>query len=523
LIRVGLVSGFFWMQSACGQAWAPMSSLASSPSLEDGLTCTNFERTQEKLWQSLQASVEERGRLPLLDEARMMIEQSLEAHASRPMKSDQQARALKAQVANRYAKLAETLQFEIVQSLAKDPTDREELKELLAALELGDRSTPERAHAVDQIQAHMQALGEDLNSLYALKSMQSVTRKSCDNLAETPPETAPPTSSPPTGETPESNLLEAWRKRHTPAVFGGLKTMAVTYQSCGAGARAPMGAADRDVDGISIVGTHPSGTGNKRVISNLNAFLSDHPYLHAWRAPASSGCFNVASAPPIYDYGGKPATSTRDETLLDLFTDAGTGTKELGIDCSAFVYTAYALAGLKFKRETSLRASLVHGVNSTMLTQPQSNGLSCLNHASFSPRESLKPGDIISIRGHVVMTEVVGEDPFGLAQIKSEAQCTLANMDVKRFNFNIMQSSPSKGGVGVNKMRARDYLTNDGTMGRGLRQHAVQACRAKFQNKTLASQNSDASVVRHLGTPECKAQPLRLTYETCIRSCPNSN
>jgi hypothetical protein len=282
-----------------------------------------------------------------------------------------------------------------------------------------------------------------------------------------------------------------------------------------------MGASDRDVDGISVVGRHSTGAGNKRVISNLSAFLSDHPYLHAWRAPAS-GCFNVSSAPPIYDYGGKPSTSTRDESVLDLFADAGTGTKELGIDCSAFVYTAYALAGLKFKRETSLRASLVHGVNSTMLTEPQSNGLSCLNHASFSPRESLKPGDIISIPGHVVMTEVVGEDPFGLVNIKSESQCTLANIDVKRFDFTIMQSSPSKGGVGVNKMRARDYLTNDGTMGRGLRQHAVQACRAKFQNKTLNSKNSDASVVRHLGTPECKSAPLRLTYETCVRSCPNS-
>lgn len=154
-----------------------------------------------------------------------------------------------------------------------------------------------------------------------------------------------------------------------------------------------------------------------------------------------------------------------------------------------------------------------------MMAEPEKNGLTCLEHVKFKRDDTLKAGDIISIRGHVIMVEDVGPDPFGINKIDSESACKLSNISVKNFQFTLFQSSPSKGSIGINRMPANHYLTDSGTMGAGLREHAVNACKARFSSGTIASKSSKTSIVRHKGTPECRDTALSLVKEDCLGSC----
>lgn len=319
-------------------------------------------------------------------------------------------------------------------------------------------------------------------------------------------------------------MLETWKTAYALPVYGGMRTIATIYQSCEAGTRGPIGAETPNAQGIKLVGQHPSGNGGRRQIQNLKALLATQPYIGnlTYKRPLPT-CHDIQATPPIYDFGGKPFTSASNEKVMNFFKNAGTGSRELGIDCSGFVVSAYAAVGLKLKKETALKASLVNGVSSTMLMQPQKNGLTCLDHASFNAKSNLKPGDMIAIAGHVVMVADVGKDPFGIDGFTSASQCKAANLSSSKFNFSIFQSDPSKGAIGVNRMRASYYLASSGTMERGLIDHAINACKAKFQSTAIISKSSKASVIRHAGTSACvDAVPVQLAKEECLSSCPAS-
>lgn len=490
------------------------SSLAEK--IDETLGCQNFE---EAIWDSLNQQVEQTGRPPSVREFETALKNVMRRGRPDQVHRRLQKIEMTAQqnISQESSELLETILLSLpttAQSQVDEntgPSLRSLWQERLAELEIGDRTTPEKSKSLDEVQKHF----EKLKILAASSGLDTST------CATPPPVATPPTTQPPPPTAPPespSSLYERWQKTLPSAVYGGLKVLGTSYQSCEAAVRAPLLRSSPSLDGISIVGTHPSGTGKKRVISNMKDFLSDHPYLDPYKQPLPT-CHSILKAPLIYDYGGKPYTTTADDKFMDLFRDAGSGTKELGIDCSAFVFSAYASVGLKFKSETGLKARLVSGVSSTMLTDPKTNGLSCLEHASFTRSASLKPGDIIAIKGHVVMVEHIGADPFGIAKINSIDGCNTNQISVSRFNFNILQSAPEKGGIGINRIEAKEYLSDSSTMGRGLVEHAVNACKAKFQGN-LESRSSLASIVRHLGTVACTDKPVRLAKEECLSSCP---
>ncbi len=482
------------------------SSLAET--VNENLGCKNFE---ESFWDSLSQQVEKTDKPPSVQDFEAAFKTVMNRGRSRQSVVRLQKLDSTAQqsISNEAAQLLDAILLSLpatVQSKVNEengPSLRSLWQERLAELELGDRTTPEKSKALDAVRKHF----EKLEML--------ATQNGIDNSTCAPPRTE---ATPHPTVDASSPLYDRWKKSLPAAVFGGLKVLGTSFQSCEASLRAPLLRSSPNVDGISIIGTHPSGTGKKRVISSLNDFLSDHPYLDPYKRPLPN-CHDILKQPLIYDYGGKPYTTTADDKLLDFFRDAGSGTKELGIDCSAFVFSAYATAGLKLKAETSLKARLVSGVSSTMLTEPKQNGLSCLDHAVFNRTKNLMPGDIIAIKGHVVMVEHVGADPFGIAQISSVENCTAKQMSIARFDFNLLQSAPEKRGIGINRIEAKEYLSASSTMGKGLLEHAVNACKAKFQTAAL-SRSSLASIVRHLGTAGCSDQPVRLAKEECLSSCP---
>lgn len=370
-----------------------------------------------------------------------------------------------------------------------------ELVEAMVAIELGDKTTSQRA----KLQTEFELLTNQLES-----AAEQIT-STCDEETTRP------------GPDPDSDkysYLEHWESKLPSPVFGGLKVFSTAYQSCQVmHFLEPMDNRHPSVRGISIVGTHPSGTGLVREISSLSEVTQTHYYIRDYQQLDSS-CHDLKHQPLIYDYGGKPAATTQMDSRLDFFRNAGTGSRELGVDCSGYVFAAYATAGLKMRADQPLRAMQVFGINSGMIKEPARNGLSCLEKVYGE----IEPGDLIAISGHVVMVDEVLDDPFGIRNINSLSQCRLENFSSQSFNFIISQSSPSKGGIGLNRMLVSAYLEGSATMRNALRAHAVTACKAKFGVRELPNTTA-GSIVRHKGTDNCMDRPILLAREECLSSC----
>lgn len=484
-----------------------------SKSLGDSVGCKGFE---ENFWHELQVYIEANGRPPTADD--------LAASLQRQIKSSPRLQTLSSKNQSALAKSSRDLIQAVLgdrsirassvddSSTEKSTMSANELETALwlkriAQLEIGDRTTDEKSNDVDRVRDAI----EELKS--AALGMDTAACPGGNG-------TEPPTPTPTPNIVPSTTLLLPYLKStRMPAVYGGLRAISVMYQSCDVAQLPALDDSTQDIDGISITGSHPSGGGFKREITDLGAFLSGHPYLDPYKRPLPS-CFDILKSPPIYDYGGKPFTSAANERLFDLFKNGGSGTKTLGIDCSGLVYTAYAAGGLKMKAESKLKASLVNGVSSTMLKDPQKNGLSCLDYATFSKTESLRPGDIIAQSGHVVMVESVGKDPFGIKSKLGIEGCESNQLSLTDFDFVILQSAPVYGGIGSHRVHIRDYLGAGSTMTRGLLEHAANACKARFKGPVKSvDPTKSASVVRHLGTAQCKEPELTFAKEDCVSSC----
>lgn len=305
----------------------------------------------------------------------------------------------------------------------------------------------------------------------------------------------------------------AFDESKLPLSVRGMKwAFAAAYQSCEVLAQPALTSLDPDVKGIIEKGHHSDGIGAKRFIADLAAVQSTHPYLHA---PAGSNCLDVRQNPLIYDYGGRPYINA---SSIDLHRDAGSGTSVLGIDCSAFVGTSLATAGLKTKSGVPLRPDQAGIFSSHDFLNPEGNRLDCMTRIPVTPTESLRNGDIVAVAGHVFMVDNVGKDPFGIAGATKIEDCAKVSSD--RFNFEIFQSSNSKNGVGLNRYMASEYMRKDKPKIKdGLEKYAVQACRNRLNKVTSTPKVPDLTVSRHKGTPQCIDSRVPIAREACLSSC----
>lgn len=378
------------------------------------------------------------------------------------------------------------------------PEDTFQWKKALAEMEVGVRVTA----------VHADLRGKIDLSLARLAAAEKELGAGCDD--QPPPPPPPPPAD-------KGSIWETLKATQNPEVLGILRTFATAYQSCDVLTLPAMTAATPAAEGIAIVGDHPAG-GKKREISNLSLLNSTHYYIHNQRL-AQTTCFEVRDSPMIYDFGGKPFTAAAKPFELNMFKNGGSGTGVLGIDCSAFVFSALGLAGLKIDPEGVMKADLVHGIGSRAYKEPQANGLRCLDKIQVSQTRSIEPGDIIAINGHVNIVDSVGPDPFGLNRASTGADCTAAKLTSGGFDFVIAQSSPSKGGIGINRYQAKDYLNESSTYKNGLTAYAVAACKAKFGLGSTVN-SPDLAVVRHRRTPECLAPAaLTATNMACVDHC----
>lgn len=300
-----------------------------------------------------------------------------------------------------------------------------------------------------------------------------------------------------------------------PISISGLKVMATAYQSCDAIREAPLDSDSKNISGVQIVGTHPNGVGKRRVISNVDDLMRTDPYYQ--KSEIASSCYDVRKFPMIYDYGGKPVASSDPNSKLNYFSNAGSGTSVLGVDCAGYVFSAIAVAGLRLSPGKQMKGSLVYGLSAKMFMEPDKNGLSCFAKINVGEAGTLKAGDIISQNGHVVLVDSIGADPLGILSVSSVSDCDHISLD--RIDFVISQSSPSIGGVGINRFIAKDYLKGNSTMRSGVLAYAQQACRARLTGQNVAAKTGDIQIVRHKMTNDCLDQSIHMQGEACVEQC----
>jgi len=482
--------------AACGSSKSAQQIAQNSV---QNIGCKTF---QSEMWNSLYKIAEQGETFP---EPESLHKALLEAGAQKGLKGSDFERFTE--------KFVETYKVTIDGIRAKlNPADPEAWKKALAEMEIGVRVTSVHAELADQIDSSLQKTDE----------AEEILDVQCENATgedagRDPAGELDPVSNPTTGAT--GSLWAQIKASHGVEVYGARKTVAVAYQSCDVMKLKPMDDDTISTKGISIVGDHPSG-GKKRSISNLSDLLKTNYYIKGQNL-AKSSCFDIRKSPLIYDFGGKPASSTSKPLQLDMFKNGGSGTSALGIDCSAFVFSALAVGGLRLDPDPKkvMKASLVSGVGSGAFKEPQSNGLRCLEKIAVSKTKTILPGDIIAINGHVVMVDDVGADPFGLSRITAVGDCNSSKILPKNFDFTISQSAPVKGGIGINRYLAKDYVPTSSTFSTGLTAYAVAACKAKFGGSATIS-SSKLSVVRHKKTKDCVAsEPMTITNEACVDSC----
>lgn len=298
-----------------------------------------------------------------------------------------------------------------------------------------------------------------------------------------------------------------------PSAKGARWVMATAYQSCEATRSPAMSAETKPAEGIRVTGRHPAG-GQVRVISNLSLLQGTHPYLRIQNK--ETGCFDVESRPLIYDFGGKPAYRSSGDREMDLFKDHGSGSRELGIDCSGLVFASLGVQGLRLIPNQDMTAGVTSGFGSSSLLNPPS-AWKCLERIGVGPGQTLRVGDIITIPGHTVLVDEVGGDPWGLKFTSHREQC--AQLTEDQMDFTVLQSSPSKGAVGINRYVARDYLKESKSMRQGVLKYARAQCQAHFDQKPSRPVWSDVTILRHKGTPDCLGRTLTLARESCVQRC----
>lgn len=301
-----------------------------------------------------------------------------------------------------------------------------------------------------------------------------------------------------------------------PAVFGALKTFATAYQSCEAISLQAIGNSDPDMKGVIANGRHPSGVGQKRYIGNLSDVQRTHPYIQSVISDGGSSCFNTYQEPLIYDFGGKPYYSSDSSNILNFFEDNGSGTPVLGTDCSGYIYTALMAAGLKLAPNRPLRVRGVVEQNARSFMNLTE--MSCLAKIKAGKDQNPKAGDILASGGHIFIIDWVGSDPLGVEGKSSNTQCdTITHND---FDFTLMQSSPSKGAIGLNRMNAIDYLSESTSMKEAMISFARTHCKQKLAGNVMTPNHPKASLIRHKKTPECiQEDRIRLAGESCMDSC----
>ncbi len=308
-------------------------------------------------------------------------------------------------------------------------------------------------------------------------------------------------------------------------VVGARQVMALLYQSCDVLKLNPYsGEPSVRNNGVTTVGR---GSGTQRKITNVNKAVENHYYLNSLQNYPNQNCLDMRKTPPLYQYGGRPVINSEQEIDLFLTHKNGGTSSFVGIDCSGFVSAALISAGLK----VSVKADkAIDNVISTSTLMRMNDKNSCFMHPTLDKNSTIKSGDIIVERGHVIMIERVGPDPFGVAKmvkegkLKKEKDCSKFDYDKELFEFTIIQSTGSHD-LPASIMEARDWYD------RNIYNNLFEsACLAYFSDKPIKMSNVTTALklLRHKGDSQegCQFVPEnKPTFKNnqCVGECKEAN
>lgn len=388
----------------------------------------------------------------------------------------------------------ETLLLERVADLMA-PQNAEEHRQILGALMVGDRSTPEA-----------EILQQEISLLFAKWAEYFENEKiSCESLNTK------------SDFSPTVGQMEALQTQVPLGVWGIRKAFATAYQSCQSLRLKPLDRRTDDLEGIVDAGAYPgSSVGRLHKITDKAALVRSHYYIKDFQnAP---GCVNVKELPMVYDFGGKPYVASADpKAVLNYWIDnKTTGSRGLGIDCSGYVFSSLAAGGLRLREGKVMKASESGSYPARMYLDPANNGFSCLKKVTMGKSGSLQAGDILASKTHVALVASVGVDPLALNKY---SDCNM--ITYRDFDFVISQSSPEHNQIGINMYEAREYLAPFLKLyfRNGLEKYAREACQAARSGRDKATSSTSFAVSRHKMTSACLQSEIKLEGQSCIDTC----
>ncbi len=478
-----LVLTGFVLISGCSQKNS-QSVQQASQSISDSLGCSDL---QSKIFDSFYTLIDQDRSLPSASELKAELDKKIDELAQKAVNQSKvtQIKALK-------LSMHDLIDLLLSESINNPKISWKEQIQKLIEYEMEDQSN---AAVVESTKNVNNKVGE-------IKKISQSVSASC----ATPTASAPHNVNPEPGSNGNSSAVK-------PLLMAkGLnKVFATAYQSCRVLDLPEMDRGTSNVVGITREGSHADGIGGKRFITDLKAVVNTHYYIRG--IASESSCRDIKSNPLIYDYGGSPAVTS---TSINFFTDAGSGTNALGVDCSAYISSGIAASGLRYKPGLENKPIFIRQ-NSAKFIDAEVSGFSCFENVTVSKSSSIKPGDIVGVSGHVVAVDRVGVDPFGLTLLQNESQCL--TLSYKNFDIVVSQSSPSKNGIGINKYAVRDYLEESGKMRTAFVEMGKQACLAYFENKNIKPKSSSWGFLRHKGTAECLAPRVQIEGESCTQKC----
>ncbi|AZZ37757.1 hypothetical protein CIK05_13430 [Bdellovibrio sp. qaytius] len=466
----------------------------SSQKAAEAIGCSSF---QSKVYDSMYDYLDNEKDAPALSEFSSSLNDKIDALAlAQKINNPEAVAKLKQNISDLYKVLIEK-----AAELKQTKTSKEHLQTIIE-MEMGDTSTPENVQLNQAAAKTFAKVDQSVKELDVQCGSGETTEEPGDPaVVEQPVDDGSATVSDAPVAVAQKNV-----------VVGSHNVLATAYQSCAVLEIPDMSAATPDAQGIERYGTHPDGIGGKRRVASLSSVQNTHPYIKV-AGGAQAGCFNVRNNPLIYDYGGEASVANN---VINFAKDSGSGTSALGVDCSAYVSSAIAAGGLRYKPGVENKAIYIRQTSSKFINA-KSSGFSCFNNVTATPSTSILPGDIVGVSGHVLIVDKVGADPFGLKRLKSASDCN--SMNISNFDFTVSQSSPSKGGVGLNKYVAKDYLRESTKMSTAFLGFAKAACQAYFGGKSVATPSSSYGVIRHNGQANCLSPRIQLAYQSCVSQC----
>lgn len=478
--------------NACSQKLSSQEVRSLSTDLSTGLTCEN---ARSKMFDAYYKVLEENSNLQNTSELGKKLE-SLESHP-------RFIQSLTLSKQKKYVKAIVQLNNLVISSLDKfqqksflklklnneEPIEANEVEPLfhLLRLEMRSKADPE----YDQMNVQI-----DL----ALKETIEAARQ-----AEVPCE-----------QNQIDNSSNSNSKSFNHPLYGAHLTMATAYQSCDVLNLPPMTRRDPKTEGVRNGKKNPNSGGYSREYTDTELLMRTHFYYRHQNNLANN-CVDQRAKPLVYDYGGKPDTKTG---IWNMFMNSGSGGSALGIDCSGFISTSLAAAGNRFNPEMNNKP-ITKLYGSSNFIDPVKENWTCYKSAVITYDNTLQPGDIGAVVGHVVMVDKVQKDPFGLSFVTKVSQCESLKTD--QFNFIIIQSSPEQNSVGINRYEAKEYLSSPGKMKTLFLAYAKAACLSKFDGVARKPNTSIYGIIRHKQTSECLTDRALLTRQSCVQNCQNLN